>query len=52
MATICPFRRMTENKTSGLPSPAQDRELELAAIIADAEMAFNQVHRTRANMAA
>ena len=52
MATICPFNRAGKNKTARLPVAANDRELELLAILTVAEMAFDQVYCAREDMAA
>jgi hypothetical protein len=52
MATICPFRYATESKTALPPNRSTDIEMELAAIIAAAELAFDQVSRARQDIAA
>ena len=52
MATTCPFQRVGKNKPAVLPNRLTDREIELAAIIAAAELAFDKVFRARQDIAA
>ena len=52
MTTICPFQRVIKEKNAVSPNHSTDREMELAAIIAAAELAFDQVSRARQDLAA
>ena len=52
MATICPFHRVTKNTPTALPARVTDLEVELAAILAAAELAFDRVCRGRQDIAA
>ena len=52
MATICPFQRITKNKNAVPSNHSTDREMELAAIIAAAELAFDRVFRAHQDLAA
>ena len=52
MVAICPSKHRTKTKAPALPNPVTERELELVAIIAAAEMAFDQVCRGRRAVAA
>lgn len=52
MATICPLHRATRNTTAMPAAPATDREVELAAIFAAAELAFDQLYGARDELAA
>ena len=52
MATICSFQRVINNEIAVSPHHSTDREMELAAIIAAAELAFDQVFRARQAIAA
>jgi hypothetical protein len=48
MVTLCASQTTTttRTKTASLPPPMTDREIELLAILAAAELAFVQVCRT------
>jgi hypothetical protein len=52
MATICLFQHVTKNKTANLPAQVIDRDIELTAIIAAAELAFDKVYSAREGVAA
>ena len=52
MTTICPFNRATRTKTAVSPVKSTDPEVELAAILAAAERAFDQVSLGRQDIAA
>jgi hypothetical protein len=51
MALTCPFQRPAETETA-CSQPDADRESELVAIFAAAEMAFDQVCRVREGVGA
>ena len=51
MGTVCAFQRSTKNTTKVSAVTASDRENELTAIIAAAELAFDQVYCGREAMA-
>ncbi len=52
MATLCSSRRAPRNRTALPSAPATDREVELAAILAAAELAFDQLYGVSGEMAA
>ena len=52
MPTICPFNRATRTKKALSPDKLTDPEIELAAILAAAELAFDQVFHSRQDLAA
>jgi hypothetical protein len=52
MATICSFQRVISKETVVSPHLSTDREMELVAIIAAAELAFDQMFRARQDIAA
>jgi hypothetical protein len=51
MAMTCPFQRPAETDSACVP-PVADRESEIVAIFAEAEMAFDRVCRGREGVGA
>jgi hypothetical protein len=52
MATICQFRHQISNEPASSAIPVTDREVELTAILAVAQVAYDKVYRAQQDLAA